>query len=170
MYSITDGRFIGGFGSKGNGTGQLSDPWGICTDGKGRVLVADQYNNRIQIFTSQGVFIKSIACSTNPYDVAVDPEGNIHVALYSNNHIAIYSEDGNLIDTYNLGGRLQCPSAIYIDGEGNRLIGTRNGPVHIADPTGSLIATRQVGSSYGVTMDKRGMIYVAEYSNNCVSV
>ena len=169
MYS-TDGRFIGGFGGNGNGTGQLSNPRGICTDGKGRVLVADQNNHRIQIFTSQGVFIKSIGCSNLPKDVAVDPEGNIHAALLRNNHIAIYSEDGNLVDTYNLGGRLQGPNAIYIDGEGNRLIGTDNGPVHIADPTGTLIATRQVGMSYAVTIDKNGIIYVAENSNNRVSI
>ena len=169
MYS-TDGRFIGGFGGNGNGAGQLSNPRGICTDGKGRVLVTDNGNKRIQIFTSQGVFIKSIGCSTNPWDVAVDPEGNIHAALNSNNHIAIYSEDGNLIDTYNLEGRLHCPQAIYIDGEGNRLIGTTNGPVHIADPTGTLIATRQVNKSYAVTMDKNGIIYVAEYINQRVSI
>ena len=169
MYSA-DGRFIGGFGGKGNGTGQLSKPLGICTDGKGRVLVADQSNKRIQIFTSQGVFIKSIGCSNLPKDVAVDPEGNIHAALLRNNHIAIYSEDGNLIDTYNLGGRLQGPQAIYIDGEGNRLIGTDNGPVYIADPTGTLIATRQVGMSFAVTMDKNGIIYVAENSNKRVSI
>ena len=169
MYS-SDGRFIGGFGGKGNGTGQLSNPWGICTDGKGRVLVADYGNKRIQIFTSQGVFIKSIECSTNPWDVAVDPEGNIHAALNSNNHIAIYSGDGNLIDTYNLGGRLQGPQVIYIDGKGNRLIGTKNGPVHIADPTGTLIATRQVDRSFAVTMDKNGIIYVAENINKRVSI
>ena len=172
MYS-TDGKFIGGFGSKGNGIGQLSNPYGICTDGKGRVLVADMSNNRIQIFTSQGGFIKSIGCSTNPYDVAVDPEGNIHAALNRNNHIAIYSKDyGNLIDTYNLGGKLQGPSAIYIDGDGNRLIGTEsNGPVHIADPTGTLIATRQGGGrSLAVTMDKNGKIHVAECSNKRVSI
>ena len=167
MYS-TDGRLIGGF--NGNGTDQLSNPHGICTDGKRRVLVADYGNKRIQIFTSQGAFIKSIGCSTGPTDVAVDPEGNIHAALYSSNHIAIYSEDGNLIDTYNLGGKLQAPLAIYIDGEGNRLIGTGNGPVHIADPTGTLIATRQVDQSYAVTMDKRGMIYLAEYNNKRVSI
>ena len=169
MYS-TDGKFIGGFGGNGNGTGQLSNPRGICTDGKGRVLVADMSNQRIQIFTSQGVFIKSIGCSTDPCDVAVDPEGNIHAALYSNHHIAIYSEDGNLIDTYDLGGRLQYPQGIYIDGEGNRFLGTHNGPVHIADPTGTLIATRQVDNSWAVTMDKNGIIYVAECINKRVSI
>ena len=134
------------------------------------MLVADQSNNRIQIFTSQGVFIKSIGCSNLPKDVAVDPEGNIHAALYDNHHIAMYSEDGNLIKTYNLGVRLQCPRAIYIDGEGNRLIGTHNGAVHIADPTGTLIATRQVDRSYAITMDKNGIVYVAEYSNKRVSI
>ena len=60
--------------------------------------------------------------------------------------------------------------AIYIDGEGNRFIGTTNGPVHIADPTGTLIATRQVNTSYAVTMDKNGIIYVAEYINKRVSI
>ena len=88
----------------------------------------------------------------------------------SNNHIAIYSKDGNLINKYNLGGRFRYPTAIYIDGEGNRLIGTYSGVVHIADPTGTLIATRQVDTSYAVTMDKRGMIYVAEHKNNRVFV
>ena len=171
MYS-TDGKFIGGFGGKGNGTGQLSHPLGICTDGTGRVLVADQSNKRIQIFTSQGVFIKSIRCSTSPYDVAVDPEGNIHAALCSNNHIAIYSENGNLIDTYNLGGKLQGPSAIHVDVEGNRFIGTENnaGAVQIADPTGTLIATRLVNRSYAVTTDKNGIIYVADCNNKRVSI
>ena len=170
MY-LTDGRYIGEFGGYGDGTGQLNSPRGICTDGKGRVLVADQGNNQIQIFTSQGDFIQSIRCSTNPpNDVAVDPEGNIHAALHYNNHIAIYSKDGKLLDTYDLEGTLQSPTTIYIDGEGNRLIGTYSGAVHIADPTGTLIATRQVDSSYAVTMDKNGIIYVAEYNYNRVSI
>ena len=169
MYS-TDGKFCGGFASSGNGTGQLYHPYGICTDGKGRVLVADYGNNRIQIFTSQGVFVKSIGCSSQPWDVAVDPEGNIHAALNFDDHIAIYSEDGNLIDTYNLGGKLQYPSAIYIDGEGNRLIGTNLDPVYVADRTGTLVATRQVDNSWAVTMDKNGKIYVAEWNNNRISI
>ena len=169
MYS-TDEKFIGGFGGNGNGAGQLNNPCGICTDGKGRVLVADYGNKRIQIFTSQGVFIKCIECSAKPHDVAVDPKGNIHVPLSFNHQLSIYSEDGNLIDKYSLGGRFQFPNAIYIDGEGNRLIGTYYGAVHIADPTGTLITTRQVNTSHAVTMDKRGMIYVAEHKNNRVSI
>ena len=59
---------------------QFSDPYGICTDGRGRVLVADYSNNRVQVFTADGIFVTSISCNGGPYDVAVDNTGNIHVA------------------------------------------------------------------------------------------
>ena len=170
MYS-TDGKFIGGFGGYGKGDGHFKGPCGICTDGKGRVLVTDYSNRRIQVFTSEGRFIKSFKCSSSPNDTAVDPVGNVHVALYDEHRIAVYSEDGKEIDSYNLGGTLRSPTAIYIDCEGNRLIGTASNIVHIADPTGTPIAARQVnGSCYGVAMDKNGNIYVSKYKNSCVSV
>ncbi len=171
MYS-TDGRYIGQFGGYGYSSGQLRYPWGICTDGKSKVLVAEPENNRIQIFTSQGDFIKSITCLTPPYDVALDPEGNIHAAMHSENCIAIYSEDGNPIMTYDFGGILQNPRAIYIDGEGITLIGTAsdNGAIHIADPIGNLIASKQVDCSFAVTMDKKGVVYVAERNNKRLSM
>ena len=169
MYSTNGGRFIRSFNGYGTSIGQLCNPTGIGTDGKGRVLVADYSNKRIQVFTSQGKFINKIPCSIYPYDVSVDPVGNIHVALYSINHIAVYSQNGQLIETYNLGGVLQGPTAIHIDNEGNRLI-VGNDQVYITDPTGSLVATRQVNKAQGVTMDKNGIIYVAEYDSNRVSV
>ena len=190
MYS-TDGTFIDEFGAD-----KLSHPYGICTDictdGKERVLVADYDNKRIQIFTSQGVFIKSIGCSTNPCDVAVDPEGNIHAALYSNNHIAIYSEDGNLIDTYDLEGKLKHPTAIYIDSKGYRFIGTNNGvvhfipatydcreplnqlpgtvDVHVTDPSGRFLFTKQVDDMCAVTVNGDGIVHVAQYYYNGVAI
>ncbi len=170
MYSSTDGKHIGRFGGDRNCSGLLGRPFGICTDGKGRVLVADVGKKRIQIYTSQGDFIKYIECTADPYGVAVDPEGNIHAALLFSNHVAIYSEDGDLIDTYNFGETLEHPSAIYIDDEGNRLIGTTSKALHLADPTGTLIATIPVDYTYSVTMDKRGTIYVAEFGENRVAI
>lgn len=37
------------FGSEGSGDGQFCRPWGICCDLKGRIIVADRSNNRIQV-------------------------------------------------------------------------------------------------------------------------
>ena len=170
MYS-TEGRFIGRFGGYGSGNGQFNYPWGICTDEKGRILVADYGNNRIQVFTSKGNFIMLFPCSGCPYDIAVDPEGNFHVALSGDNDIAVYSQDGRQIKTYNLGGKLQGPRGIYIDDGGNRIISAYSSKeVHITDAEGKLISTRWIEDSWGITMDRNGVIYVAEYTNNRVSI
>ena len=109
-------------------------PRGICTDRKGRVLVADYSNKRIQVFTSEGNFIKSIPCDGKPYDVAVDPEGNVHLSLQDIKHICVYSEDGKQVETYNIGGELFTPRGIHIDSEGKR---------YICQATSVLIADRR---------------------------
>jgi hypothetical protein len=36
------------FGTEGQGDGQMFRPWGIACDRRGRILVADRSNNRIQ--------------------------------------------------------------------------------------------------------------------------
>lgn len=36
------------FGREGSADGEFSRPWGICCDHKGRIIIADRSNNRIQ--------------------------------------------------------------------------------------------------------------------------
>ena len=50
----------GSFGSRGSGPGQFSRPDGISVDIKGNVVVADCYNNRIQVFDASGHFLSAI--------------------------------------------------------------------------------------------------------------
>ena len=170
-YSADDGKFVGEFGGKGTGEEQFSAPYGICTDGKGRVLVADYNNKRIQILTTEGKFINTIKCASQPWDVAVDPVGNIHVALHNNHHIAVYSQEGKDMGSYNLDGNLSHPTGIYIDGEGNRLISAYNvGMVYIADADNKLISTRNINYVYMSTMDKDGVILMGEYDNSRLCV
>ena len=59
-FSATTGGFIGKFGSRGNGEGQFSNPYGMATDGKGKILVADYSNNRVQVFEEDGTFVQAI--------------------------------------------------------------------------------------------------------------
>ena len=88
-FTLT-GEYLGQFGSKGSSEGQFNCPYGICTDGRGRVLVADESNNRVQVFTADGIFVTSISCNGGGlYDVAVDYTGNIHATLCSSNSIAV---------------------------------------------------------------------------------
>lgn len=43
-----DGKSLGVWGSSGREPGQLSAPWALCVDSRGRVLVVDSDNDRIQ--------------------------------------------------------------------------------------------------------------------------
>ena len=50
------GRFLYKFGEKGNGDGQMNEPYGLCVDKHNNVFLFDGENNRIQQFTLEGTF------------------------------------------------------------------------------------------------------------------
>ena len=45
------------WGDSGTGNGQFRFPWGVAVDASGNVHVSDAGNNRIQVFTSGGVYL-----------------------------------------------------------------------------------------------------------------
>jgi hypothetical protein len=52
----TSGQFLRSFGSFGEGSGGLDDPYGIAIAPNGTVYVADTFNFRISVFGSDGTF------------------------------------------------------------------------------------------------------------------
>jgi sugar lactone lactonase YvrE len=52
-----DGKYIGEFGKKGSGPGELNLPHALAFDSRGRLFVADRSNNRVEIFDRDGKFI-----------------------------------------------------------------------------------------------------------------
>ncbi|PFX16060.1 E3 ubiquitin-protein ligase TRIM71 [Stylophora pistillata] len=51
------GQFLYKFGEIGNADGELNNPYGVCVDKYGEIVVCDKLNNRIQMFTLEGTFI-----------------------------------------------------------------------------------------------------------------
>ena len=73
----------GGDGSPGDGPGEFNWPHEIAIDDDGRVYVADTYNQRVQVFTSDGEYLYSLgdqATFSSPKTVAVDAEFNVYVS------------------------------------------------------------------------------------------
>ena len=62
-----DGNWLKSWGEPGNGPGQLNTPHSIATDANDNVYVADRSNNRIQVFDSDGQYLRSILLNA-PYD------------------------------------------------------------------------------------------------------
>lgn len=75
-----DGELIQSWGEPGVGAGQFNLPHGICTDGKGRLFLADRENDRIQIFSMDGEFIDQWTHLQRPTDICIDKDGLIYVS------------------------------------------------------------------------------------------
>ncbi|XP_022810572.1 E3 ubiquitin-protein ligase TRIM71-like [Stylophora pistillata] len=87
-----EGQFLYKFGEKGNGDGQLAQPYGLCTDKDGNVLVCDMLNNRIQMFSLEGKFIRKTSTDLKiqfPWGVTTTPDGQILVTDY--NGLEVYT-------------------------------------------------------------------------------
>ena len=59
MFTVM-GEYLGQFGNSGSNPG-LEQPVGICSDGRGHILVADFGNCRVQIFSAdvEGAYVDS---------------------------------------------------------------------------------------------------------------
>ena len=55
-----DGNWVGSWGERGSDPGQFRVPHGIAADDQGRIYVADRSNNRIQVFESDGAFVRQV--------------------------------------------------------------------------------------------------------------
>ncbi len=75
-----DGQLIQSWGEPGVGPSEFNLPHGICTDGQGRLFLADRENDRIQIFSMDGEFIDQWTHLQRPTDICIDKDGLIYVS------------------------------------------------------------------------------------------
>lgn len=75
-----DGTFIKAWGKRGSAPGDFNTPHAIELDSKGRLLVGDRANNRIQIFDQEGKFIEEWKQFSRPSGIFIDRNDMIYVA------------------------------------------------------------------------------------------
>jgi len=210
-------RFIGSLGlnSSGNpisgyGNCQFNSPSGVAVDLSGNYVIADSGNNRIQVVSPSGQFIRFIGslgldangnpisgsgnCQFNyPTAVAIDLSGNYVIADSGNNRIQVISPSGNFIRQFGSGGsivgdgNLNYPTGVAVDLSGNYLVAdSGNNLIQIFTTSGeyyselgsvSLTSTLTTGSNtnpppppfnspQGVAVDKTGKYIVVDSGNN----
>jgi sugar lactone lactonase YvrE len=52
------GEHLFSWGEPGTGPGEFNPPHGVWIDRRGRLLVADRQNDRVQVFDQQGIFLE----------------------------------------------------------------------------------------------------------------
>lgn len=122
-------RLVRSWGEQGTGPGQFSlvhNVWFDTRGGQRRVLVTDRENNRIQVFTPEGEFVKEITDLNRPDNIWIDPEGSMYVTelgaglaiLDVNDHFVQRLPGGGARDP----GKILKPHGIWGDSQGSLYI------------------------------------------------
>jgi sugar lactone lactonase YvrE len=118
-------KLIHSWGEKGTGPGQFSlvhHVWFDTRGGKGRLWVADRENNRIQIFTPNGEFIKEVSGLVRPNNVWVDADGVMYVTELGAG-LTLLDQNDQVIQKLPGGGRVPGeilkPHGIWGDSQGS---------------------------------------------------
>ncbi|VAX25992.1 hypothetical protein MNBD_NITROSPINAE04-1552 [hydrothermal vent metagenome] len=104
VYEVATGEHLFDIGKRGTGDGEFNLPNNATRGPTGNILVVDGGNFRIQEFTPNGVFVKSIGGIgrqfgqfSRPKGIGVDSEGNIYVADAAFGNFQIFDPQGRLL-------------------------------------------------------------------------
>ena len=184
----TDGVCVKSVGSSKSGSGRLqfNTPVGIKVHPtKGKIFVADYYNNRIQVFKNDLIFTRTIVLSGNkqfnaPYDVALDNEGYLYVAELWNHCITKLTTEGEYITRFgsygSAPGRLYCPSSLAINNNLVYISDHENHRVTIFDTNGTFLhcfgkkgsGEGEFNGPRGIIIDTLGRLYVSDIYNRII--
>ncbi|XP_066301037.1 tripartite motif-containing protein 3-like [Branchiostoma lanceolatum] len=177
------------FGGEGSGTGQFHSPCGVTVSDEREIFVTDRENQRIQVFTLQGTFVRQfptvVSCEQKmgPDDVAMDGEGNLWVVgITESAEFAVqYNKQGRALRKIDLQKTRQ-DRRVAVDTRRNHILITHttghwpnpHGEVLAFRPDGTVVGTvgQQQGMKHprGITVDREGNILVSDYDNDCVFV
>ena len=173
------------FGKEGSGDGMFNLPFGVAVTDKDEIVTTDYGNRRVQVFDSNGTFLKSFGHEgqtavelKSPTGIAIDMDRNIFVAEYDNHRIQIFSWEGKHLGSF--GGRgsrdsqLFEPRGLSLDSAGNVIVAdTGNKVIKIFTPDGRFVMNigGQGSFSYPVHCVQCGEYYfVSDYTEHCIKV
>jgi DNA-binding beta-propeller fold protein YncE len=95
MKFSAQGKFLQSWGTPGKSPGEFNLPHAIVVDARGRVLVGDRENNRIQIFDREGHHLETWP-GFAPYGLAFDRQGTLFAATGRENDILCLDATGKI--------------------------------------------------------------------------
>ena len=172
------------FGNYGWDEGMFKNPRGVAVSDGDEIVVADNQNHRVQVFESNGTFLRSFGHKgendgefKHPFGIAIDKDRKIFVAD-SNNRIQILSWEGRHLDSFggkgSLDSQLSDPWGLSLDSTGNVIVAdSGNKVIKIFTPDGRFVMKigEQGSFSYPVHCVQCGEYFIASDSvEHCIKV
>ena len=139
------------FGNYGWDEGMFKNPYGVAVSDGDEIVVADNQNHRVQVFDSNGTFLRSFGHKgenagefKNPTGIAINKDRNILVSEYHNHRVQIFSWEGRHLGSFggkgSLDSQLFKPWGLSLDSTGNVIVAdTGNKLIKIFTPDGRFV-------------------------------
>ena len=179
-------RSVLSFGQHGSAAAVLSKPWGVAVNERNEIVVTEVGNHRIQVFSSDGTFLRSFGRKGDKQGELIWPAGiainikndNILVVDSSNHRVQLFSEQGEYLNQ--IGGRgnldhlLTIPHGLSVDCDGNIIVAdSGNKVVKIFSQSGQLL--QKIGGDGSFTFPFHCVQYdkyliVSDSNKHCIKV
>ena len=179
------------FGAFGTECGQFRNPRSVSCTIRSDIVVADSENNRVQVFSKTGEFLRQFGTRgaapgelDNPCGLTVDLRTNdIVVADHNNHRVQVFDESGRPLLCFGSkgseDGQLLFPRGVVVDLQGNYIVTDRhNHRVQVFGPTGAFVrkfglegyGDGELQAPVGVGILSTTDIVVSENRNNRLQV
>jgi DNA-binding beta-propeller fold protein YncE len=109
-----------------DGDGRFGAPAGVAVDSGGNIYVVDQGGAKVNVYTPEGIFMRSLGGRNNapgyfvrPKGVAVDGDGNVYVTDAAFDNVQVFDREGRLLLVVGSGGmkpgEFNLPTFVHVD-------------------------------------------------------
>ena len=180
-------RHVLSFGQQGSSVGMLSLPCGVTVNERDEIAVTDAHNHRVQVFSSDGTYLRSFGRIGDkqgelnwPAGIAFDKNSRSIVVDSDNHRVQLFNEQGQYLSQFgdegNLDHQLRDPYGVSVDTNGNIIVADKgNKLIKIFSPSGQFLYKLGEGESghfsspfHCIQYDK--FLIVSDAGENCIKV
>ena len=180
-------RHVLSFGQQGSSVGMQCCPYGVAVNERDEIVVSDIDNHRVQVFSSDGTYLRSFGRKGDkqgefnwPAGIAFNKNSRSIVVDNNNHRVQLFNEKGEYLSQFggegNLDHQLRDPFGLSIDMNGNIVVADLgNKVIKTFSPSGQFLHTLGEGEGEGFTSPRHCIQYdkyliVSDAGENCIKV